>query len=56
MKFQQKGAEYVCNGFVRDYALEFIDFSKRWQGALATIVDREGAEVRKFEKIDILQR
>ncbi|PAV84493.1 hypothetical protein WR25_25243 [Diploscapter pachys] len=41
---EQKGAEYVCNGFVRDYALEFIDFSKRWQGALATIVNREGAE------------
>ena len=42
----------MCNGFVQGYALEFIDFSTRWQGALATIIDREGAEVRKFENID----
>lgn len=43
--FQQKGAEYDCNGKLDNFRLEFANYSERWQGALATIKEAEGKEV-----------
>lgn len=43
--FQQKGAEYECNGRLDNFRLEFANYSARWQGALATLVESPGKEV-----------
>ncbi|CAD6190198.1 unnamed protein product [Caenorhabditis auriculariae] len=45
MRYRQKGAEYDRNGLLNGYELAFIDFSTRWQGALATIIDKNDGEV-----------
>ncbi|VDM78798.1 unnamed protein product [Strongylus vulgaris] len=40
-----KGAEYECNGILKNHTVDFVATSKRWHGGLATIRDKRGAEV-----------
>ncbi|EPB70909.1 hypothetical protein ANCCEY_09989 [Ancylostoma ceylanicum] len=42
---QIKGAEYECNGVLRNYKLDFVATSKRWHGGLATIKEKCGSVV-----------
>ncbi|KJH45832.1 AIG2-like family protein [Dictyocaulus viviparus] len=45
IQVQIKGAEYVNNGVLKDYELDFVAYSKRWHGGLATIKKMPGSEV-----------
>ncbi|CAI2343921.1 unnamed protein product [Caenorhabditis sp. 36 PRJEB53466] len=45
IRYRQKGAEYECNGKLDNFRLEFANYSRRWQGALATVIEEPGKEV-----------
>ncbi|VDK52637.1 unnamed protein product, partial [Cylicostephanus goldi] len=45
IRVQIKGAEYECNGILKDYVVDFVSNGIRWHGALATIKYKQGSEV-----------
>ncbi|KAL6734079.1 hypothetical protein Aduo_004659 [Ancylostoma duodenale] len=45
IKVQITGAEYECNGMLRNYKVDFVATSKRWHGGLATIKEKSGSMV-----------
>ncbi|PIO59191.1 hypothetical protein TELCIR_19354 [Teladorsagia circumcincta] len=41
-----KGAEYECNGVLKNFKLNFVGSSfSRWHGGIATITEKPGVEV-----------
>ncbi|KAK6037986.1 AIG2-like family protein [Cooperia oncophora] len=46
IRVQIKGAEYECNGVLKNFKLNFVGSSySRWHGGIATITEKPGAEV-----------